>query len=48
MKAVDKASSAGQSARLGKLRQIVEDEGIQDKVDAAKDAAEGKGSDAAE
>lgn len=48
MKDVDKASSAGQSARLQKLRQIADELGIADKVNAAKDAAEGKGSDDAE
>ena len=40
MKAVDKASSAGQSARLAKLRQLAEDEGIDTAPDAGKEGNE--------
>jgi len=40
MKAVDKVASAGQSARLDRLRKFIVDEGIQDKVDAAEEAGD--------
>lgn len=39
MKAVDQAGGAGQAGRLARLQRFVEDEGIQNKVEAAEGAA---------